>query len=525
MAGKPTIQRHFIILLAISAAARALLAALFELGNDEAYYWTYSLYPSLSYFDHPPMVAWLIRLFTFNLSINHELFVRLAAIVAGTLNTILVFSIGKKLRDELTGWYAALLYTASVYCFIISGTFILPDSPQTFFWLAALRLLLDVLPDKDTSARNRKKLLIAGVLLGLGLLSKYTTGFLWMGMCIYMLLYNRKWLSTWQFYLANVLTVVIFSPVIAWNISHSFISISYHSGRVAIAERLINADSLLTELAGELLYTNPVNLVLILSAVIAIFRGRFTSGAHDEAKLLLWTGLPLIIVFWIVALFRNTLPHWSGPGYLTLIPMAALWLRSNTEKLFPKAVVSSLAFLLLLITISVTQIKTGFIPWPAESKSITQKGEDDISLELIGWRHLRKEFKALTAKYESQGEMPARAPLISYRWFPAANLEYYAAWPTNRVVMGAGPLSSIHQYAYVNRLHGGFRLNTDAWYITSSRDYRPPESLKPLYYRQVSLPDTITVTRSGKPVYYFFVYRMKDLQSKPQDPFGKQRNE
>jgi len=85
--------------------------------------------------------------------------------------------------------------------------------------------------------------------------------------------------------------------------------------------------------------------------------------------------------------------------------------------------------------------------------------------------------------------------------------------------MVAGPLSAIHQYAFVNRLHGGFRLNSDAWYITSSRDFRPPATLKPLYFRQVSTPDTITIVRGGKPAFYFFIYRLKDMQSKPADPF------
>ena len=81
MTNTPKIQRYLVLLLVISAVIRSLLAASFVLGNDEVYYWTYALYPSLSYFDHPPMVAWLIRFFTLNLNLNHEVFVRLAAVV------------------------------------------------------------------------------------------------------------------------------------------------------------------------------------------------------------------------------------------------------------------------------------------------------------------------------------------------------------------------------------------------------------------------------------------------------------
>jgi len=118
------------------------MAAGFNLGNDEAYYYTYALYPALSHFDHPPMVGWAIQLFSLNLHFSSEIFIRMAAVVAGTLNTWLMYAIGRQLHDERTGWYAALLYTASVYGFVIVGVFILPDSPQSVFWLSAILFLL-----------------------------------------------------------------------------------------------------------------------------------------------------------------------------------------------------------------------------------------------------------------------------------------------------------------------------------------------------------------------------------------------
>ena len=46
---------------------RLFAAGSLELGNDEAYYWLYGQHLQWNYFDHPPMVAVFIRLFTFNL--------------------------------------------------------------------------------------------------------------------------------------------------------------------------------------------------------------------------------------------------------------------------------------------------------------------------------------------------------------------------------------------------------------------------------------------------------------------------
>ena len=128
------------ILMAASLLIRALAAGLLELGNDEVYYWTYALFPDWSHFDHPPMLGWVIRLFSLNLTFDSELALRMPSLVLGTFNTWLIFQLGRLIKNERTGWYAALLYTASVYATILTGTFILPDTPLGTFYLTALLL-------------------------------------------------------------------------------------------------------------------------------------------------------------------------------------------------------------------------------------------------------------------------------------------------------------------------------------------------------------------------------------------------
>jgi hypothetical protein len=194
--------------------------------------------------------------------------------------------------------------------------------------------------------------------------------------------------------------------------------------------------------------------------------------------------------------------------------LAALWLRNRSEAVFPKVIKVSLGFIVLLITLSTAQIVTGFIPMERFVKTENGKGSADYSLEVYGWRQLGTEFNILACRYEKEGTMPVNTPIVSYRWFPAANYNYYATRGTDRYVMAAGETSEIHKYAWINKLHGGFRLNSDAWYITSSRDYRHPRSMSTLYYEKVLPPDTISIMRMGKPAYYFYVYRLKNLQSK-----------
>src|SRR5689334_17922432 len=71
-------RKKLFTLIAVFSAVRLILAFVAELGNDEAYYWLYSQYWQWNYFDHPPMVAVWIRIFTANLALEqYEGFLRL----------------------------------------------------------------------------------------------------------------------------------------------------------------------------------------------------------------------------------------------------------------------------------------------------------------------------------------------------------------------------------------------------------------------------------------------------------------
>ena len=144
-------RKKLIWLIAIATVLRIFISAGMELGNSEVYYWVYSLHLQWNYFDHPPMVAWLIRLTTLNNLLHNELAVRVGAILCAAICTYIIFRIGETINNQQTGWYAALLYTTCYYSSIASGAFILPDSPQMVFWLTGILILLRILmhPQKE----------------------------------------------------------------------------------------------------------------------------------------------------------------------------------------------------------------------------------------------------------------------------------------------------------------------------------------------------------------------------------------
>jgi len=497
------------LLLVLSALVRGWIAGVIGLGNDEVYYWTYAKFPAFSHFDHPPMVGWVIWFFTLGLRFDGEFFMRLAAVFFGTMSAGLMFLIGKQIKNPVTGLYAAFLYTTSFYGLILSGTFILPDGPQVFFWLLTLWFLLKSLPDPDLTGKSRNFLFFAGLTAGLALLSKYHAVFLIVGAFFYILLYNRKWFFAWETWGALVLAVLCFMPVIFWNAENEFISFTFHESRVGITDLGIQPQYFLTEIAGQFFYNNPVNVVIIITALVAMMmKHHFLERSYR--RLILWISLPLLIVFLIFSLFRSTLPHWTGPAYLGLIFMGAAYLsepRKNGRKLrlVPWPVVFSLLLLAGVVVTGVGQILYGWIP-------VKRYKVDDVSLDLVGWKQLGEKFQALAAWDEDHFLIDKDAPLITFRWFPAANFDYYLARKENRPVYALGSLDRIHKYYWINQQRGNLKKGSDAWYVALSDDYEDPIANYGPLFEMILPPDTLYILRAKDTVRKAFVFRLIDLK-------------
>lgn len=510
--------RYTILLIFISLLIRGLLAWFLELGNDEVYYWTYALYPDWSHFDHPPMVGLFIQFTTQNLLLDQEFFLRLSSVILGGVNTWLIYRIGCKISSSLAGFYAAVLYNTSVYCFVIAGIFILPDTPQLFFWLLSLLLLIRILPDRELLAKNRRLFLLAGVTIGLALLSKYTSALLWVAAGIYIMLYNRNWLKSTELYVAVLISVLIFSPVIYWNYHHHFISFTFHSDRVSLFSSGIRYDTFFTELAGQVMYNNPVNFILIVVALFALAKKKFSLDA-DFQRILLLTSLPLAGIFLFFALFRQTLPHWSGPGYVSLILIAGVYLsqkRGVKRFLIPLPLSVSAIVLFAALVIGFAEIKTGFIGQPA-TEDPAKLGRLDVTLDMSGWREFGEEFRKLRIEDITTGKMSAMAPIIITRWFPGAHLDFYVARPSRQNVIGVGELKNLHKYAWINRLRPGLYPTSDAYYITSSRDLKDPVPTLSPYFTEIEEPVIIQGFKGEKHVRNFFIYRLKRCHTLPPD--------
>src|SRR5262245_46819091 len=194
---------------------RLVMAWTTPLAIDEAYYWLWSKHLAGGYYDHPPMVALLIRLGT-SIAGDTEFGVRFIFVLLGVPATWAVWRAAAILwRDEPLAAAAALYFNLTM--FVAVGTVLAtPDAPLLVASAFVLYFLAKV---HETSCG-------AWWLGGLALLSKYTAVFFGLSIALWLALVPslRRWLATPWPWLGGLIAVVLFTPVLMWNAEHDWVS-------------------------------------------------------------------------------------------------------------------------------------------------------------------------------------------------------------------------------------------------------------------------------------------------------------
>ncbi|MCY7291914.1 MAG: glycosyltransferase family 39 protein [Ferruginibacter sp.] len=489
-------RKKAIVVVLVFLCLRIIVSNFLNLGNDESYYWTFSQQLQWNYFDHPPMVAIWIRLFTANLLLeDYTFFLRLGSFVGCAISSYFIYNTIKAISTEKAGFAGVILYNISFYTFLTTGLFIMPDTPQMVFFTASMYFITQLLKDDS----KKRAWIFFGITAGLCIMSKVHGVFLWGGVFLYALFYKREWFKNAGFYISMLITAVIISPVLTWNIQNDFITYRFHSERITVNEKSgFNLMGLLREIVGQILINNPFNIGLIM----LFFFKRFTTKTKAALQVFKLIGVSFLLVIFAIALFRNTLPHWSGPAYISLLPIAAIGLSQINFSTFKVLTASALVYTILLVSLIV--IAVNFYAGSYSNATGKEIGKNDISLDAYGWKEGGEKFAVF---YNHQHVGNKRPPLVCNTWWGGHD-EYYFARPLNIKMIGLAPVLNIHQYAWriaTDTVH--LQMDT-AYAIVHSYDYFDASKAFKNYYNKIDSVHTIPIMRAGKLAYNFYVCRL-----------------
>jgi len=338
--------------LAIAAAftlLRLILSPFVGLGTNEAYAIASGRLMNLSYFDHPPLHFWLAHLG--ELLFGDDWAARIPFIALGAGASWLMFLLTRRPFGDRAALWAVIAFNLSLFFSLMAAAWILPDTPLVFFLLATA---LAMAPAAEGEELPLLRWLVAGALAGLAALSKYHALIFVGGFFCFLLSSadGRKQLAKPGPWLAAVVALAVFSPVLIWNAHNDWMSFRFQGGR-AVAHHLSLAP-FLSLFAAEIGLLSPWVFVPLLLGAREGLRG------DGRAHFLLWLGAPIVLLFTFVPLWSGGgMVQWPMPGWLMLLPLAGAYLADRQWRVRWAAI--SAALFLSFTAFALAEIRTGWL--------------------------------------------------------------------------------------------------------------------------------------------------------------------
>lgn len=373
--------RRALVIVTAAAVIRAVFAALIPLFPDETYYWDWSRHVAAGYFDHPPMIALLIRFGDVLLTPigmgATPLAVRFGPIIAGWIAALATTAVARRLGGDGAAQRAAIVIT--VMPLAAAGLLLAtPDSPVLAAAAVGLYCVVRALESPVGSPSALRWWTITGITLGLAFASKYTSIFLPVAVTAAILIRPelRARLREPGPYVACVVAVLVFSPVLAWNARHGWISFVFQlrhglaapDGSALVAAWKHEGDFF----GGQAALASPILWVMLAIAV-----GRSLRRRSSPTHFVLGAVALLSFAFFVYSAVRQRVePNWPSPAYIPAIILLSVTTWRSTGEKWMTAGVGLAAVMSLIIYI---QGVTPILPIPARKDPIGRA---------FGWREV-----------------------------------------------------------------------------------------------------------------------------------------
>jgi 4-amino-4-deoxy-L-arabinose transferase-like glycosyltransferase len=379
--------RNTALVVTALVAIRLVAAAVTPITFDEAYYWMWSKSLAGGYYDHPPMVALVIRAGT-AIAGDSEFGVRLVSILLGLPMSYAVYRAAAILFGGVRiGASATILLNVTLLAAV--GTMIVtPDAPL----LVASSFVLFFLAKVLDSGQGIWWMAV-GAAVGAAMLSKYTGLFFGLAILIWLVTVPnmRHWLlSPWP-YLGGIVAFAIFSPVIIWNAEHHWVSFLKQFGRARIEDfrPVFIAELIPTQFA----FATPLVFILGTMGLHALTWRRIgASASRVLIEAMFWT---IVVYFIWHSLHARVEANWFAPVYPAFAVAAAIAVHAARWSPWHQRVVEfcrkwAAPAGVVMFAALILQANTGLLSGYRRDATVRSVG--------IGWRELAAEIEAVRAR-------------------------------------------------------------------------------------------------------------------------------
>jgi hypothetical protein len=316
-------KNHRIIFYGTWLLLTLLQARYTQLEYDEAYYWVYSHYLAWGYFDHPPMIALMIK--AGYLLFHNELGVRLFSAIFSML-TLLV--IEKLLGDKNPFLFYVIALSLAAYQ--LQGFIAVPDSPLLLF------TALFFLAYRDFTVKqswlNTFKLALVAILL---LYSKYH-GVL---VILFTMLSNPSLFRKYKTWISGFLILIGLLPHLYWQYTHNWPSVEYQL--IDRNSPVYNLSFTLEYILGQLFLPGPFTGFILLPAA-------FLYKTRSQMERAMFFTLAGFYLFFLVSTLKGRVEaNWTDPVLIPLFVLSHQFITNRAK--WKRPLLWQLPLILLLV--------------------------------------------------------------------------------------------------------------------------------------------------------------------------------
>ena len=345
---------------------------------QDAYYYLYGQNLSLSYFDHPGMIGYILRFFTeiFGQSI---FVVKFADFVITSLTILSFYKLASYFLSKQKLQKAFILLASTIFVSILSFNST-PDVPLLLFWTLSLICLYKAIFEE-------KKLfwIFGGIAMGLAFNSKYTALLLQIGLILFLVFSNkyRKLLISPWLWISIIISATVTFPVWYWNYQNDFASFTFQSSSRtdSISEFKLNSGYFFGAIGHQLFLLLPVLFLVFITFTFKYIKRAILKFRIPQSKTLFLLAffIPTFVGFFSLTPIYWVKLNWMMPSYITGIIIAGMFI---TKKLLKIQIIFSIVFHFLF------SLQIIFYLVPIKS--------DDT---WVGWKELAIETEKLQEKY------------------------------------------------------------------------------------------------------------------------------
>ncbi len=292
-----------------------------ELQGDEAQYWYWGTYFDWGYYSKPPLIAWIIGLFTLLFG-NSEFIIKFPSLIVHFLTAFVLFKLSllfKRNREE------SLLLSISYLIFFavsLSSNVISTDPFLLLFWTLSLYFLrISILQN------SIKYIILTSLTVALGFYAKYAMIYFFPCTILLIILTDERKQLILNILIVSGLTLLLISPHIYWLYSNNWLTFLHTGDNFNWGTSLFNFNQLFNFILSQFFIATPIIFFFYLKGFIKL--KKFINLYSFEISY----SLPILVLITIQSFISRANANWSSVAFIGISIIACNIMYRNFRKI------------------------------------------------------------------------------------------------------------------------------------------------------------------------------------------------